>query len=260
MVLSPRLIIPVMVALTLASAVSGLYIYASHISPLKALDRGEEFGEILDRLSALTYSMEWDGRTLTVRIANNPQERAGVIEVYEGGDLLYVLEYSYESSRLTELRRVYPGGFVEDLDPLAMEEAFLTNMLFNETVEGQVTGLEAFPGIAPIYFLHYITRAINIDWSAFYSPRAAGAPLPLSEVNVDFSKVRLGDSEIRGVSVSILPSPAFFTPSKWGVAGVQAQVAVKEGLVVAVSMVIEYPLGEREVRISINVVELSSSS
>ena len=242
-IVNPRVLIVALFILTIVSGFTGLYIYYQHISPLRTLASSPPLGEVLDSVTMLEYTMNFDGETLSVEVSNDPAARKGEIRVLSGGELVYTLSYEYSDTRLINLTRIYPNGTVQALDPIEYEEAFLTNALVRGgPQEGPLT-VEAFPGIAPLYAFPYLTGVLSIDWSTFYTPRG-NPPSTLADVTVDLVKVDVGNSNVRGVAILITPPPAAIPLSKWSAATIAAEVVKLRGVTVAYTLTISFPLPE----------------
>jgi len=255
-----RVVVALLIVSTLASAIAGLWVYNSHISPLKALASKPALGDVLDRLELLDYTMDFDGTTWRVVIENSPSARNGTIKVYDvEGRLLAEYRFNYTKTLLLELASTVEGGNVTLLNPIEYLEAFATNIKFNQTAEGTITGVTVFPGIAPLYALTYIGNATLIDWSSFYKPRGQHPQW----VSILFTKVKLGSEEYRGVEVIIQQQQAILTAAlKWYQVSVLAKLANVGGVAVAseLTMVAPKPGGEAlTVNIKVEEVRLRQS-
>jgi hypothetical protein len=76
-----RALMIVLFLLTLASATAGLWVYNSHISPLKALASKPSLADVLDGVESLIYTMEFGDSTWRVEVLNDVRARSGVIKV-----------------------------------------------------------------------------------------------------------------------------------------------------------------------------------
>jgi hypothetical protein len=254
-----RALIVVFALLTLVSATAGLWVYNSHISPLKALASKPSIADVLDLVESMRYTMEFDGEVWIVNIYNDPGRRSGVIEVYSAGygQPIAVYEYNYTRTTLTWLTVTREGNRTL-LNPLDYNEAFATNLKFTQAEDGTVKSVEPFPGIAPLYALTYIGNATLVDWSTFYSIRRDRSPPQW--VHIAFAKVRVEGGEARGVEVVIEPQPTPLTAYfKWYNVGVHAKVAAMSRIAVAweLTLTITKPTGEQlEVRIKLENLKL----
>lgn len=218
-----RVLVVGLIVLTLLSATLGLWVYNSHISPLKALSSKPSIGDILDKLELLEYTMRFDNVTWRVVVENNPDLKSGSIKVYDvEGRLVEEYRFNYTRTLLLGLTRLEGSGNLTFLNPVDYLEAFSTNIKFNQTQEGSITGVKPFPGIAPVYALSYIGNATGIDWSSFYKPRGQTPQW----VSIAFTKVNLEGREIRGVEVLVRQQyTGLSTTLKWYSVEVHARVA-----------------------------------
>ncbi len=256
-----RMLIAIFALLTLASASVGLWVYNSHISPLKALATKPTLADVLDNVKSLKYTMEFKDTSWTVEVSNNPALRNGIIRVYDvTGGLVAEYEYNYTRTTLLWLVRVETNGNRTFLNPLEYYEAFATNVRFIQAEDGTIKAVEPFPGIAPLYSLTYIGNATLIDWAAFYNVRWGRSPPQW--VQVSFVKVKVEGGEARGVEVLIQPQQTPLTaPFKWYNVGVHAMVASVSRIPIAWALTLTTltPEGELlEIKIKVESIEVRS--
>lgn len=234
-----RVLVGMLIVSTLLSATLGLWVYNSHIAPLKALGSKPSIGDILDKLELLEYTMGFDNVTWRVVVEVNPGSRSGSIKVYDlEGGLIEEYRFNYTRTLLLGLTRLEGSGNLTFLNPLDYLEAFSTNIKFNQTQEGTITGVKPFPGIAPVYALSYIGNATYIDWSSFYKPRGQ----PPQWVSVAFTKVNLEGRSLRGVEVLITQQyTVLSTTLKWYSVEVHARVAELNSVPVASELTLVVP-------------------
>jgi len=254
-----RALIATLLLLTLASATAGLWVYYSHVSPLRALASKPSLADVLDGVESLVYTMDFGNATWRVEIVNDGSVRSGLIRVYgDGGGILAEYRFNYTRSTLIWLARVEANGNLTFLNPLEYYEAFATNIKFHQAEDGSILGVEPFPGIAPLYALTYVGNATFIEWSAFYDPRRATSPPQW--VNIIFSKVRVEGGEARGVEVFIEPQQTPLTANfKWYNVGVHAKLASLSRIPVAWELTLQTqtPTGDiLYIRINVENVKL----
>jgi hypothetical protein len=256
-----RALIIVLFLLTLASATAGLWVYNSHISPLKALASKPSLADVLDGVESLIYTMEFGDSTWRVEVLNDVRARSGVIKVYGGGgDVIAEYRFNYTRTTLIWLVRVEANGSLTFLDPLEYYEAFATNIKFSQAPDGSIVAVEPFPGIAPLYALTYVGNATLIDWSTFYDPRRVASPPQW--VQIAFSKVRVEGGEARGVEVLIQPQQTpLIAQFKWYNVGVYAKLASLSRIPVAweLTLLTQTPAGETlDIKVNVESVKLRS--
>ena len=225
-------------ALTLVSASAGLWVFNSHIAPLKDLAGKPSLSEVLDKVESLKYTMIFGNKSLNVEVKVDPASKSGVIilELQEGSRREF--QFNYTKHAITWLAEKMENGSLAPLNPLEYYEAFATNINFIQTPEGTIIGVEAFPGIAPVYALTYIGNATYIDWSTLYNPRAHTP----AWVGYKYANVELSGSSIRGVELLIQPQSAQFMPAfKWYQIAVYAKLASIKGVPVAAELIIQTP-------------------
>lgn len=226
-------------ALTLVSASAGLWVFYSHIAPLRDLASKPSLMEVLDKVESLKYTMIFGNQSLNVEVKVDPTSKSGVITVELQDGSRREFHFNYTKRAITWLAERMENGSFTPLNPLEYYEAFATNVKFIETPEGTILGVEAFPGIAPVYALTYIGNATYIDWSTLYNPRAQ---MP-TWVRYGYTSVKLSESNIRGVELLIQSQPAYFTPAfKWYQVAVYAKLASIKGIPVAAELAIQIPL------------------
>ncbi len=259
MVSLARVLIVVFALLTLVSAITGLWIYNSHISPLKALASKPSLSDVLDTIKIIKYTMEFKNITWLVEISSNAITRSGFIKVYDiEGRLIVEYRFNYTKTTILWLSRIEANGSSAILNPIEYMEAFATNIKFHQAEDGSIKDVEPFPGIAPLYALTYIGNATLIDWSTFYKVRVDRSPPQW--VQIAFTKVRTEEGEARGVEISIQPQQTPFTTTfKWYHVGLHAKLASLSIIPVAweLTLVVVTPTGDiLEINIRVESVKL----
>ncbi|MEM4770188.1 MAG: hypothetical protein QXL49_01155 [Acidilobaceae archaeon] len=252
-----RIIVVSMFILTLLSAISGLWIYHSYISPLRGLAEKPSIGDILDKVTKISYTMTFNGEIYIVEVSNNPTVRSGFIRLtYSNGS---IVEYTFNYTKnLVLIRILKPQYNTTLLNPREYGEAFATNIRFIQDQGGNVIGVEPFPGIAPLYALHYIGNATLIDWESLYNPRAQHRP---QNIQYLFTTINLGGETYRGVEILIQPLYNILTQTlKWYSVEVHAKIANIRGIVTAGELTINIVLrGEiKTIEIKLENIEFKS--
>lgn len=231
--LSYKTIMIVSLALMVVSGLAGLVVYYAHAGVIKSLGGIQTLGEALDNITYLEYRVKDASGEYLVKIYNDPGERKGRIEVYRGGELAERYYYEYGNNQLILLEREV-GGERRPLDPVEYEEPFLTSVAFEVGQEGGVVGVKAFPGIGPVYILHYLEGVLGIDWPQLIEPRGAASP-PVN-LGIEYTRVSSGAGSFFGVRITVQPDPTlFFTPlGSWGLGPIVVEAAKVDGVPVAV--------------------------
>ncbi|GBF09325.1 hypothetical protein apy_10500 [Aeropyrum pernix] len=222
----------VFAALALLSAVGGAAVYYMHYGVLKSLaSPTPSLGAILDSVDRLEYEVRVGGDVYRVVVDNSPSSRSGVAELYKAGELQYKIRYEYGENALTSMARIDPASGLETpMDVLRWEEAFLTGLSFAQGSQGEIIGVEVFPGIAPLYLHYYLSGALGIDWGQFIAQGAVSAAV---RVNVSFQKVETPEGAKRGLQVVLLPQAAGLSQNLWAQAPLSMELARIDGLIAA---------------------------
>ncbi|WP_062661614.1 hypothetical protein [Aeropyrum camini] len=222
----------VFAVLALLSAVGGAAVYYMHYGVLKSLAASTpSLGDILDRVDKLEYEVRVGSEVYRVVVDNSPGSRSGVAELYKEGELQYKISYEYGENALTSMTMVDPdSGQETPLDVLRWEEAFLTGFSFTQGSQGEIIGVDVFPGIAPLYLHYYISGALGVDWGQFI---AQGQASSLVRVNVSFQKVDTPEGAKRGLQVVLLPQAAGLSQNPWAQAPLSMELARIDGLIAA---------------------------
>ncbi|MCE4603716.1 MAG: hypothetical protein F7B20_01975 [Aeropyrum sp.] len=221
----------VFVALTVVSALGGIAVYYMHYNTLKAMAFTPTLGDILDDIDYLEYTVKIGGDEYRVVVDNNPSSRSGTAELYLNGELQYTIEYEYIENALKTLSRVDPNtGEKSPLDVLRWEEAFLTGLVFSQGPEGEIIGVDVFPGIAPLYAPFYISGSLNIDWEALITTGTSPGSV---RVTINFESVETPLGTKRGISVLITPQFVGVSQNPWAQGPLVMEIARVDGHVVA---------------------------
>lgn len=232
-ILNYKTVMVVSLALMVISGLTGLVVYYAHAGVIKSLGGVQTLGEVLDNVTYLEYKAKDASGEYLVKIYNNPDERRGTIEVYKDGELAEKYYYEYGNNQLILLEKEI-GEEKQALDPVEYEEPFLTSVVFEMGQEGGVVGVKTFPGIGPIYILHYLEGVLGIDWPQLIEPR--GAARPPVNLGLEYTRVSSEVGSFFGVRITIQPDPTlFFTPlGNWGLGPMVVEAAKVNGVPVAV--------------------------
>ncbi|MCE4612557.1 MAG: hypothetical protein F7C07_01830 [Desulfurococcales archaeon] len=262
MAVTARLIIIVLFAATIATAVLGLSIYRIHISPLRTLEELDSFnpGTLLDRYTYISYSINVTSpagnETYEAKLYNDPVAREGRVELYKEGKLLYTIEYEY-SNGLDSLRRVEPNGTATSLNLNESLQWFYTSARLI-VVGGDIADIEPFPGAGPILAPYFLTEELRIDWDQVLSQRQTGVTLVNIAQLVPVSS-RIGDNEYRGVLVQIAGISPAFAPTPWALPTLTMTFVKIEDSVLASSFIINYVTQEGPVILNLELNEVRFS-
>ncbi|MFN4046317.1 MAG: hypothetical protein ACK4H7_03140, partial [Acidilobaceae archaeon] len=120
-------------ALTLVSAASGLWVFYSHIAPLKDLAGKHSLSEVLDKVESLKYTMAFGDQSFNVEVKVDPASKSGVIIVELQDGSRREFQFNYTKHMITWLAERAENGSLTPLNPLEYYEAFATNVKFIET-------------------------------------------------------------------------------------------------------------------------------
>jgi len=245
---SYKTIITVSFVLMVVSALSGLAVYYMHVSVLKSLGGQAQLGDVLDRVVTLEYRLEDATGVYQVKVSNDPATRTGTIEVYKEGELVEKYYYEYGNNQLLKLEREV-GGQREALDPIDYEEAFLTSVRFEVQPDAGITQVRGFPGVGPVYILHYLEGVIGVDWPQLLEPR--GATLPIN-INIEYVRISSEAGTFFGTRIVVQGQGplAVLTPlGNWGLGTIIIEAAKVGGLPVAVKFqyIVVQDVGEETV-------------
>ncbi len=232
-VFSYKTIIMASLALMMLSALAGVGVYYMHVSVLKSLGGTTQLGDILDRVSYLEYRLEDGSGTYIVKVMNDPAMRRGTIEVYKDGSLIEKYYYEYGNNQLLRLEREV-GDQREALDPIDYEEAFLTSVRIEVQTDAGITQVRGFPGVGPVYILHYLEGVLGVDWASLLEPRGQQ---PLANINIEYVRIPSEAGSFFGVRIFVQAQEplAVFTPlGNWGLGPMVIEAAKVDGLPAAV--------------------------
>lgn len=221
----------VLLVLTFISALGGITVYYMHFNTLKALTTTPTIGEVLDRVKSLEYTVTIGSDEYRIVLENDPSSRSGEAMLYLNGELQYTIYYEYGENALTSLTRVEAkAGLESTLDVLQWEEAFLTGLSFTQGPQGEIIGVDVFPGIMPLYTHYYISSSLAINWQDFITLGGVRAPV---RVNIDFSTIETPLGSMRGITVFLSPQFPGASPNPWAQAPLSIDLVRIEGVLVA---------------------------
>lgn len=244
-----RVAVGAVILLTLLSAAAGLWVYRSHISPIVALAEKRSIGDVLDQIKYMKYTMDYDGKTYSVEVFNDPKNRRGeIVATFEDKTIRY--SYNYTST----LVFIYVNSTV--LSPGRYLGSFATNVDY--VTEGNIK-MEPFPGIAPIYALNFIGNATNINWGSFVSTRGERVP---QNVRLLFANVKTSEGEARGSEVYIegYQLASVTEGLKWYTLNVRALLARVGPIAVAWELEIESSIATAQFYLKIKLERLELAS
>ncbi|GAB6148261.1 hypothetical protein [Stetteria hydrogenophila] len=198
----PVLLIALLFASALASAVIGYAVYWSYASVLGDLGGQPALGDILSRVARLEYNASSPGDgNFTVVFTNNPVGGNATLEMRDSsGRTVALYRFTYNETGVVEASRVDPGtGEETPVDPRDLEEMLFNPVRFNVTQALGVSSLNVSPqpSLGPLLLPYTLSKELGVDWSSLRSPMAS--------VRVGFTKVEWGGGELRGVAVTVEP-------------------------------------------------------
>ncbi len=227
-------IIGVLFAVTLVTAVVGYAIYYSYAGVLSELARSQpSLYELLQSFKRLEYrASSPDEGDLTVILANDPARgRLEITVTAANGTRIAVYTVDYGPEGVVSASRFDPATGEEKLvTPSEMERILLNPVEFttSQAQAGlpQVAGVRVSPGLGPLVMPYTITAELSVDWRRAASPWAT--------VNIGFTEAEYAGSTLRGMAVTITPQTRLPT-SPWTQATIIAMVLAEvEGLPAAV--------------------------
>ncbi len=250
MVSKPALIVILLLAATLISAVVGYTIYHGYRAAYDALSNPVSLGEALDSIKRLEYNVTLDGTVYFIIVKNNPVNDSGVIEVYNGSmSLLALYRYLYkEDTGLVNVTYIdAKTGNETSIDVTSFQEVLHTGVQIIRLPTGEIL-LQPAPSLAPLLFLYGVGEKLNIDWETTSSTLA----------NVRWTPVnyRFENKEYRGALVLIEPLALPLPANEWSqVTSISAISIVVDGHTLFPSIQVE--AGGRVLSMHLQSIEFS---
>ncbi|MCE4601187.1 MAG: hypothetical protein F7C38_06450 [Desulfurococcales archaeon] len=249
---------------TIISAVIGVAVYYSFLSPFRAAANEGNLEEVLGKVTYIEYNVsDQQGNKYIVKVENNPTAKSGVAELYSGDSLEYKVYYNYSGSGLTYARIEYSNGTVKEYrgaDVVVLEDFFLTSLKFNiEPANLTVTDFSPFPGVAPVYLPKFLGERLQVNWDMLASiRRGTGNVSSLMEVRVGMGKLVIMGKEVSGATLVLNPSAPNPTV-KWSMLSYSMFLTDMKGLPVVGSWSVSITTPGQEYRLTYNLVTIHFS-